>query len=458
VSTTETVQEHFIEQTTTAEDAPQVASSAVLLEVHPRRAELYEELHNRPSPLVETPCCVSHIAIMVGEDQRQAEYQHLVELCQRFSIHPPVPGASCFYQNFGGFELRWESHMEFSTYTFIRTGVDTSQFDGNLFTDSALTYTPRDWLQKLPGQSLAAVHLTIVCGEEVAAESLQRSFECMRLSGSQVASGKADVYTSFRIHSDGFSRILINDRNLNPYQAGRLMQRVLEIETYRLMALLALPTARKLAPQVREMEEQLAGINQRIAALGEDADDNAMLAELSGLAAQIEQFRSDTNYRFGATKAYYDIVNSRLRQLKEVHIPGLQAWQEFIDRRLGPGIKTCDAIKGRMEDLSRRISQTSSLLRTRVELSIESQNQELLSSMNRRSGLQLRLQQTVEGLSVAAIAYYLMGLLEYVYDALIERGITLDKATALGISVPLVMGITWWATYKVLRVVKSEAK
>ena len=439
-------------------DSPQVTSSGILLEVHPSRAELYEELHNRPSPLVKTPCCVTHIALLVSREQRADEYQHLVQLCQRFSINPPAEGASCFYQNFGGFELRWESHMEFSTYTFICSASDPESFITKPYTGRALQYVPRDWLQKLPGQSMAAVHLAMAeSSESINQDHLDNAFEQMRLSGSQVAGNKAEVFTSFRIHSDGFSRALIIDKGLNSYQAGRLMQRVLEIETYRIMALLSLPIARKLSPRVQKMEEKLAKINNSIASLKENIDDNGMLVELSELAAKIEQYRSDTNYRFGATVAYYDIVNARLRQLHEKEMSGYQTLQEFIGRRLGPGIKTCAAVKERMESLSLRIAQTSSLLRTRVELSIEAQNQALLTSMNHRSGMQLRLQQTVEGLSVAAIAYYLMGLLEYIYDAIEHQGIHIDKTTALGLSVPFAVLITWAAMRKMMRSVKEKS-
>jgi len=458
-----TPQEQFIGEPLNTEqngngESPQVASSGILLAVHPSRAELYEELHNRPYPLVYTPCCVTHIALLVSREQRQAEYQHLVQLCQRFSINPPAEGASCFYQSFGGFELRWESHMEFSTYTFICSSSDPESFITKPYTGRALQYVPREWLQKLPGQSMAAVHLAMAKGSEpLKREHLDNAFEKMRLSGSIVACGKAEVYTSFRIHSDGFSRVLVQDKGLNSYQAGRLMQRVLEIETYRIMALLSLPIARRLSPQVQNMEEKLAKLNSDIASDREDIDDENMLAELSNLAAKNEQFRSDTNYRFGATSAYYDIVNARLCQLHEEEIRSVQTLQEFIGRRLGPGIKTCSAVKERMESLSLRIAQTSSLLRTRVELSIQAQNQTLLTSMDKRSGLQLRLQQAVEGLSVAAIAYYLMGLLKYVYDAVEAQGFHIDKTTALGISVPLVVAITWGAMHKLMRSVKSES-
>lgn len=435
-----------------AEDSLQVSATAVTLTVDSRRAELYEELHNRPSPLVDTPCVVSHMAIRLNEQERLLEHAHLEALCHRFSINPPAADSSCYYQNFGGFELRWEKHLEFSTYTFI-----APQPTSGLFNDSALRFIPRDWLTAMPGQLIAAVHLSVIKDDQpVGEDALAEAFEGMRLSGSVVAKGKAEILTSFRIHSDGFSRFVIRDRALNAYQAGRLIQRVLEIETYRLMALLALPIARELAPHVTEMEETLARINQRIATQGDFSDDQDMLESLTKVAAQVEKYRSDTNYRFGATNAYFDLVSSRLEQLREEQVAGRQTLEEFLDRRLGPGISTCNAIRQRMEDLSRRVAQTSSLLRTRVELNIATQNQNLLESLDHRSGLQLRLQQAVEGFSVAAIAYYLMGLLGYIYSALIEQGVALDKTLALGISVPIVLVVVWLGTRGLLRTMLSK--
>jgi len=235
------------------------------------------------------------------------------------------------------------------------------------------------------------------------------------------------------------------------------MQRVLEIETYRILALLSVPIARELAPKVLQMEEQLATINNSIASQAQSLDDDKMLMDLSELAARNEHFFSNTSYRFGGTKAYYDIVQARLQQLQEQEISGVQTLHEFLDRRMAPGIKTSDAIKERMESLSLRIAQTSSLLRTRIELSIESQNQALLSSMNHRSGMQLRLQQAVEGLSVAAISYYFIGLLSYIYDAGVVIGVPIDKEIALGVSVPFVVTLTWIAMHTLVKKAKSSS-
>lgn len=205
------------------------------------------------------------------------------------------------------------------------------------------------------------------------------------------------------------------------------------------MSLLGLPVARELNPAITQIEEDLAVLNQRIADIKNEDDERLLLTELSQLAATIEQHRSDTNFRFSATNAYHDLVGDRLHQLHESHMDGVQSLQEFLERRLSPGIKTCQSVRDRLEDLSRRIHRTTSLLRTRVEVSIEAQNQNLLTSMNRRSHLQLRLQQTVEGLSVVAIGYYALSLMAYGFDAAKALGVPVNKDIATGIAMPIVL-------------------
>jgi uncharacterized membrane-anchored protein len=422
------------------------------LDVHPARAELYEELHSRPSPMVETPCSISHIAVQIAPDERGAEHSHLAELCVRFEASPPSENASCFYQTFGGFELRWERHTEFSTYTFIRKVLGDP-----LRQPSALTHIPGDWLAKMPGKATTALHLAFSSAEGALDPSdLDRYFEKQALRGGVVRQGTAYLYSSFRLHSDGFGRIVLQARDLTSLQAGRLVQRVLEVETYRLMALLALPVARRITSEVTAMEGELARINQELAQEQDEPGQQALLGRLSNLAARVERHRSDTTYRFAATNAYYDLVHERLRELGEEKIPGLQPVNVFIARRLAPGIRTCNAVRDRLEGLSARIGHASDLLRTRVELAIQGQNRELLTSMNRRSEVQLRLQQAVEGISIVAITYYLMGLLGYIHEGLAYAGLPLNKKIGFAIAVPVVMLVVWRVIHSVKRRVQQD--
>ena len=422
------------------------------LAVHPWRTDLYEELHSRPSPLVETPCTISHIAVQMGHEEREAEHAHLAALCAQFDVSPPGVSASCFYQTLGDVELRWEKHTEFSTYTFV------CKVRGNALREpSALSQIPNEWLSAMPGKVTTALHLAFNAADGPPEPvGLDHYFEKQPLRGGVVRRGTAYLYSSFRLHSDGFGRLVLQARDLSALQAGRLVQRVLEIETYRLMALLALPVARAIAPEVGAMERELARINEALTEADAETDQHALLGELSHLAARVERMRSDTTYRFAATNAYFDLVRERNRELTEEKIPGLQPIHVFIKRRLAPGVRTCNAVRDRLDGLSRRIGQTSSLLRARVELSIQGQNRELLESMNRRSETQLRLQQAVEGLSVVAITYYLMGLLSYVWAGFDWVGWPWSKKITFAFAVPLIMLLAWRIIHGVKRRVQGH--
>lgn len=432
---------------------PPPVNANAAIEDHPLRAALYEELHSRPYPLVEVPCTVSHIAVQVEDDQRQEELSFLGRLCAEHGVDAPAPDASCLYQTFGGFELRWERHTEFSTYTFIR------HTDPNpMRQPTALDDVPQDWLEDMPGRAVTALHLAFESGAGAPDQGeLERYFEGQALRGSIVRQRTAYLYSSFRLHSDGFARILLKAERLTRFQAGRLLQRVLEIETYRVMALLALPVARQITPEVSAMERELVRINEALTSADARTDQRELLDELSNLAARVERLRSDTTYRFAATNAYFDLVRERNRELREEKIPEIQSIHMFIKRRLAPGIRTCNAVRARLEDLSQRISQASGLLRARVELLMQGQNRELLASMNERSATQLRLQQAVEGLSVVAITYYSMGLLSYVWGGISWAGWPWSKKVTFAVAVPLVMFVTWRVIHGVKRRVHGDS-
>jgi uncharacterized membrane-anchored protein len=251
-----------------------------------------------------------------------------------------------------------------------------------------------------------------------------------------VAGGAGSAFTDLRIHEDGFGRLLILDRGMTAGQRGRALQRLLEMDTYRMLALLAFPVARSLIPTLTEVEQELASITAALVNAVEE-DEPALLERLTRLAAQIESRQSETLFRFSAAVSYYDLVQRRIVELREERIQGLQTFREFTERRLAPAMNTCRSVTGRLEALSVRVAQATRLLSTRVELSSERQSQALLASMNRRAQLQLRLQETVEGFSIAAITYYTVGLVGHAAEGLEALGLRVRPAIAMGVAIPI---------------------
>lgn len=416
---------------------------------------LFEELHSRPFPVLSAPVSVSQIAVLnQGRDVDQ-EWKHLSDLCHRYSVNPPERGTNCFYQDFGEFSFRWERHTEFSTYTLI-----TSPLSSEPFGKPAIQLLPRNWVEVLWRNPVSAVHVEILNQPEhpVMPDNLRTVFEGQRLIGSNIQGASAQYWTAFRLHTDGYGRVLVYNRELNECQLGRLLRSILELETYRNMALMALPLAREIIPQVREMEEALAETVERIPVIKGLDDEKAALRELSQIAARTGRIISNSTYRFAATKAYYELVVNRLGELQETELEGLQTLSDFLDRRLEPAHKTCEAVGARMMDLSHRIDRASDLLRTRVDLAIQTQNQQLLKSMNHRSKLSLLIQRSVEGLSVVVITYYVLSLIRLLLGAGKRLPVQFNPDIVTAAMMPVVFGLVWWGLRSLKKRIDKESK
>ncbi|HYD31410.1 MAG TPA: DUF3422 domain-containing protein [Azospirillaceae bacterium] len=407
---------------------------------HPLRLSLTNEVHARPPEALTAPIRASLIAMLSGETAAEADRAHLEALCIRAGAAAPTPGGTHHSVDLGTCRLKWERHTEFSTYTIFRAGGFTDPF-----AEPALAALPPDWLKGVAGELLVGVHIALLPVEAPLpnAQTLVGIFGSDAYVGARLTGGAATVWTDFRIHGDGFSRILVADQGMSERQAGRVAQRLLEIETYRMMALLALPMARSVLPKMAALESQLAELTDRATRLKGLEDEKIMLDELNGLAAQTERVAAETGFRFAAARAYYDLVQGRVQELREQRIEGLPTLGEFMERRLAPAMKTCATAESRRAALSERVARATTLLRTRVDIAVEAQNADLLRSMDRRADLQLRLQETVEGLSVVAISYYLIGLIGYAAKGLKAAGVPLNPDVAVVVAIPFVLGVVW---------------
>lgn len=425
---------------------------------HPHFHENYSEAHKRPFPVQSVPLQVSHIALLADATVHDSENVHLHELCNRFNVPHPEPDAKCFYQNFGEFELRWERHFEFCTYTFLVHGQPSETTD-TPFTTAAIERLPAAWLAALPGQLIAALHVEVCERPQapVSVEQLQYWFDGERLIGSQVNNSRAEFWSAFQLHHDDFNRVLLFNHDLDPFQTGRLLRDVLELETYRIMSLLAFPLARQMSREVSVLEQRLANTVANLNQLKEkeQEQERQLLSELSDMAAEIAQMIAESRFRFDATQAYYALVNSRLEELRETEIAGVQTLSEFIDRRLTPAYRTVEATQRRMDDLARRIDRASGPLRTRIDMKIEAQNQSLLQSMNRRIELQLTMQQTVEGLSIVVISSCLVALFNQSVGATKWLPFNVDADLAKVLFVPVAVGFAWGISLRWKRHIKK---
>jgi uncharacterized membrane-anchored protein len=424
---------------------------------HPLRKSLSDEVHARPYGLLKAPVRISHLAALSGETDPERDRLHVALLCRNFNVPEPEAGAKHYSgvlvaADVEELRFKWERHTEFSSYTFYLNGEFDHPFD-----KGAIEQIPADWITALPGDVLSATNLALepANGADRKFDELAKLFADNSVTGSGMRGGEALVWTDFRVHNEGYNRILVRDNGMNLRQAGRLIQRLLEVGTYRMMAMLAFPIAREVLPKLAIYERTLSDLIGRMDGAKNGDNERDTLKRLTNLAAEVEALSLDINYRFTAARAYHALVNRRIEDLREVRIDdisqvrGLQPPGEFVTRRLAPAMETCRSTSERLDTLSRRIGRASDLLRTRVDVALEEQNRDLLESMDRRARLQLRLQETVEGLSVVAISYYLLGLVSYAAKSAKAAGLPINAEITTGIALPIVVATVWYGMRRI---------
>ncbi|MDV6341534.1 DUF3422 domain-containing protein [Nitrosomonas sp. Is35] len=419
----------------------------------PQRILLHNEVHARPSQRIRLPALVVYVVVINEGITREQECEHLRRLPGQQTLMLEQLQNNFLRLRLQGYTVRWERHSEFTRYSVVQNLPETAQLGA---TDpELLSYVtlPRDWLAEIPGRTFAAVKLAMVCGDLNQPEELLLQARKW-LGGNPVVASLIGrerhslAVTDFMLRHSGFERMLvIMPAGSSETRAGRVSQRLLEIETYRLMALRGLPVAKRLFPELTSAEQQLADITARLE--NKAASDQELLDTLIALAARIERATVQHAYRFAATQAYNKLVTQRIAELREQAIPGTQTIGEFMQRRLSPAIATVEATVQRMSYLSARVSRASALLRTRVDILTEAQNQQLLEKLTRGQELQLRLQSTVEGLSIAAISYYVVSLLLYLAKAGKAAGLPVHPELAAGVMIPVVLWAVWRATRRI---------
>ncbi len=416
------------------------------------RGVLHNEVHARPTARIRLPALVVYVAVLNEGISRDDELKHLRELPGQEGLAASQLSGNFLRLRFGTHTLKWERHTEFTRYSIVQALPEAAMAGGDEDELLRSLVVEPAWLARIPGRTVAAILMAMVNGDVENPSGLNAMaapwFDHQPTLTSLLGIRRACAMTDFRLRDSGFERLLvIAPPNTSEMRAGRTSQRLLEMETYRLMALRGLPAVKELAPMLLESEAQLADITARME--NAQASDQELLNTLISLAARVERATATHMYRFSATRAYHELVEQRIAQMREAPIPGTQMIGEFLQRRLAPAMTTVHATAQRLSSLSQRVERASALLRTRVDIATESQNQMLLEKLTRGQELQLRLQATVEGLSIAAIAYYVISLILYAGKAGKAAGLPVNPEMLAGAMIPVVLGVIWWGTRQI---------
>ncbi|KIN73031.1 DUF3422 family protein [Sulfitobacter guttiformis] len=414
---------------------------------HPLRYALTGELHARPFPNVNAPQVVAFLAIKQAGDaaardrDRGADMDHLVALLKHYGAPLPDKDATHYYGAMGRFHLKWEQHTEFVTYTTFGEDLSSRPFDPAEF-----DVFPSAWLDATPGQRLTSSLLRLMPmpdNTDDMLEQLREWFVPESLAAAYVLEGAAVVASDFRIDPAGHSRFAaFVPAATGSRRIGRIIQRLLEIETYKTMSMLGFALTREIGGQVGKMDRQISDLMAKMSAQKMRPEET--LNALLDVSVELENVVAQTSFRYAGTAAYKAIVDERIGALREARFEGRQGFGEFMMRRYEPAMRTVISMERRLERMSARALRASDLLRTRVDVERSAQNQSILESMDKRADLQLRLQRTVEGLSVVAISYYAVSLAGYLLYPLAEvTGISKGGLTA-AVTLPVVL-IVWGA-------------
>ncbi len=425
------------------------------IEDHPLRYSLSNELHARPFPVLDAPCRAAYLAIKpevnASARDREADRQHLIALLDRFGAPHPQPGATHYFGEIGRHKLKWESHTEFVTYTIFADGVAERPFDASTF-----AVFPEDWLKTAPGVRItsALVRVEAIKDEKAIPAKLDEWFVAESLATSRVVDNEAIIAGDFRIDEGGHARFAVFvDPGTDSRRVGRVVQRLCEIETYKAMSMLGLARVRSMGKEMGSIDETLTRLMGDMA--GDAVAPEETLQSLLSISSELENMIALSAFRFGATGAYEAIVNQRIEVLREVRFEGRQTFGEFMMRRFDPAMRTVKATQGRLHAMSERATRAGNLLRTRVDVERSAQNQDLLESMDKRSDLQLRLQKTVEGLSVVAISYYAVNLVTYILGP-VGQEVGVPELLVTALATPFVILLVYVLVRRIRRSMERE--
>ncbi len=392
---------------------------------------LHQELHARPLPDVRVGSTVFHLAMFRGDAPIEKERSHVNVLVQSLSASIESAGDSHQQVSIGGSCLRVEFHTEFTEYTFI--GNSLADFDSS----PAIEMIPDEWVAQIPGETVNRLQ---ICVENVAEYGDESDIEKLFNSDSMIASNISDsqmrVWSDYLLSPQGNTRFLVQSKTDDTDRIGRAIQRLIDIENYRMLAFIGLQKARKIAGPMTRIEAELEDVMKSFKAIDSISDEKMLLSKLIDLSADVELLKAESMNRFRATDAYAEIMLDRINELREGKLEGIFSVSSFLLRRSDPAFRTCRASKDRVLDVSLRVSRAAELLRTRIDAQIEEQNQQILQSVDRRASLQNRLQLTIEWFSIAATSVYVLQLARFILQPITSPATT---EVTLALLVPMVL-------------------
>jgi uncharacterized membrane-anchored protein len=412
----------------------------------PQRDLVWHELHARPYVRFSAPAHVFHFASLITDESEAAKDSTFIQLKKALDLQttydtPRHAIGAVSIPGLGRLVVAWEHHSEYVACTFYLYDLEIPFEPFGVELDTILRGASLEQFMAAP---LVATRLAIGKFEMAQfPDALVGLFEGHTINGSEVMGGRAQAFSSYCIHGDGFGRIVLAVNEMSPHDLGRTVERLLVIEDAYHLMLARLPLARQTKADLTRWEDRMVQEMDALRAADSLERKRSVLDSLLGMAAEVENLRARDSNQFAGAAAYFSLLEGRFNELREGKLEHVLRLSSYLVRRLAPAERTYQSVLERLRNLSERISRAASLLRTGIELAVEEQNQRLLESVNRRARLQIEIQHAIESLSVIVLTYYSVGLLEHVLKAADSAGMNVHVEPAIGIATPILLLIFW---------------
>ncbi len=425
-------------------------------------SRVHRELHERPPLDIQLPAHIHHVAYLLSEqaEDRSMARRHMIDLFMALGIEDQYSAmgdrhavGEKQYSNGNLLRITWELHSEFVSYTLTHMAADSRSLGfGPLTLPECLPDTEPGW------ERIVALDILVADWPNLGQTERQHLFGNHRLYGSQIQSGKAQIWTTLKLDDTGWEHYLILAGELTPAQLGRQLKRLVEIENYYHLILMPLEEFRRRSTELRELEiaftQHTSSMFNTLVNAAPD-EERYWLAQLTEHSARVTRLKEVMRYRMGAAQSYHGLFQRLLNALEEQRVvEGNQPIGTFLNGRINPAVRGYENFNDRLDSLSRGLDRATSMLRTRVEMSVQKQNLDLLEGMSKQGRQQLMLQMTVEGLSVIVLSYYLTGLFGYAIKALVETGWLAGNPVVwqgilLPVAIAIAVGVNRFVHYKV---------
>lgn len=414
------------------------------------RTALSSEWHARPLLALPSPLRCTHLVSLRQGTDLEARRREFSDFCRDQGQSEPNSQSRHHSIQAGNCLIKWEGHTEVDAYTILVAGSSDVTY-----AEPAISYLDSRFRDRLLEERFVGIHLEVLAGDdsgfEKRLERVRAQLANNEVYGGGLSEGAGEIWSSFRLDGDGFQRVLLIDHALGESRLARHLQRALESESYRMLAMLALPEARQVMGMLGELEPALDDVMAQLSHHDADPSQERQLERITRIAARVEHVAAVHAYRFAAARAYSGIVEKRLAELAEERYGAASRYSTFLQKSLLPAMRTCEAAERRTQELAQRVTRATQLLDSMVDVDQKKQNQAILESMDQRANTQLRLQQSVEGFSIFAITYYAVGLVGYLLKSAKELGMLVDPGLLTGLSAPVVLVVAWWSVRRIKR-------